>query len=234
MYVLRLWAHCQSRMQDRFELSSLGLKAICRFAGSAEQLEAAMTTAGFVCREGGCLVAAKWREYNARLFANQENGKKGGRPKKPKVNPRVSSGLGKNNPTKREQSRAERSGVDKSSAATALPSSFDWDEALPGIAFLLGKLGLEKKSDWAWMTKAYAAAMTRCGREWLVDAIEEACRDDVANKGGYVRKVLGRKATDDGFSFDDEVKKFRVPDGILSSLQRKEGCDVPKFTPKRA
>ncbi|GJH00249.1 hypothetical protein [Paraburkholderia terrae] len=82
LYVLRLWAHCQQRKTDRFEsMSAVVLKAMCRFKGAAETFERAMLDARFIEREGDLLIVHDWRKHNAALFANWENGKRGGRPK---------------------------------------------------------------------------------------------------------------------------------------------------------
>jgi hypothetical protein len=82
IYVLRLWAHCQNRRVWIFELPTVALKAICRFAGDADAFENAMVESGFVSRNGKVLAVVGWEEYNASLIAAWENGGKGGRPKK--------------------------------------------------------------------------------------------------------------------------------------------------------
>lgn len=88
-YLLRLWAHCQTRKSDRFAMPPAGLKAQCRYQGDAMALEKALTDAGFVRREGDTLHVLGWAEQNASLLAAWENGGKGGRPPKPRENPRV-------------------------------------------------------------------------------------------------------------------------------------------------
>jgi hypothetical protein len=106
IYVLRLWAHCQNRRQSEFEsLSTEALKALCRFPGPANKLEASLSASGFVRREGDSLIVCNWDEYNSSLIASWNNGKLGGRPKKiqpkarsepthkPTGNPRVTSGV---------------------------------------------------------------------------------------------------------------------------------------------
>ncbi len=83
IYVLRLWAHCQNRRQSRFDsLSSEALKALCRFPGPANKLEASLTASGFVRRDEDGLIVCNWDEYNSSLIASWNNGKLGGRPKK--------------------------------------------------------------------------------------------------------------------------------------------------------
>jgi hypothetical protein len=87
LYVLRLWAHCQNRRQSTFEnISSEALKALCRFPGNANKLEASLVTSGFVRRDGKVLEVVGWDEYNSSLIAAWNNGTKGGRP--PKFKPR--------------------------------------------------------------------------------------------------------------------------------------------------
>jgi hypothetical protein len=61
-----------------------------------------MLEAGFVRRDGDTLIVHEWDQYNASLFANWSNGKKGGRPKN-KENPRVSDGIPMDNPSETHQ-----------------------------------------------------------------------------------------------------------------------------------
>ncbi len=104
MYVMRLWAHCQSRKADRHAMPAAGLKAQCRFKGDAEAFERALSEAGFVQREGDSIHVLGWAEQNASLLAAWENGNKGGRPKKePSQNPRVSDAEPTDNPAKTQQ-----------------------------------------------------------------------------------------------------------------------------------
>lgn len=89
VYIMRLWSHCQHRKSDRFEMPTAGLKAQCRCPADAVDFEQAMTDAGFVKREGETLIVLGWAEQNAALLAAWDNGAKGGRPKKPNQNQRV-------------------------------------------------------------------------------------------------------------------------------------------------
>lgn len=95
LYVLRLWSHCQQRKTDRFEgMSKVALKATCHYKGSAEAFERAMLEVCLIEREGNWLIVHDWRKHNAALFANWENGKRGGRPKgKPQLTEGGSQGL---------------------------------------------------------------------------------------------------------------------------------------------
>ncbi len=82
VYVLRLWAHCQNRRQSQFEnLNAEALKALCRFPGNANKLEASLAASGFVRRVEDTLIVLNWDEYNRTLIAAWSNGRKGGRPK---------------------------------------------------------------------------------------------------------------------------------------------------------
>jgi hypothetical protein len=90
VYILRLWAHCQARKSDKHAMPPAGLKAQCRAPQDAAAFEQAMTDAGFVLREGDSITVLGWAEQNAALLAAWENGARGGRPQKPKQNPRVS------------------------------------------------------------------------------------------------------------------------------------------------
>lgn len=90
MYLIRLWAHCQVRHSDRFEMPPAGLKAQCRYAGDAEAFEKALADGKFIERHESDIAVLGWAEQNAALLAAWDNGNKGGRPKKPKTNPGVS------------------------------------------------------------------------------------------------------------------------------------------------
>ena len=99
MYILRLWAHCQNRKTHIFRnLTVQALKALCRFSGKAEDLEAALLGSGYIRHEDGALVVHQWDEHNATLIANWENGKKAG-PPKGKSNPPAAHGQAVANPS---------------------------------------------------------------------------------------------------------------------------------------
>jgi hypothetical protein len=104
LWVLRLWAHCQNRKSHMFlNFPPEALKAVCRFPDHANKLESWLMTSGFIRREDSRLIVHQWDEYNAKLFANWENGKLGGRPKsepklKPTENPQETHGLPNDNP----------------------------------------------------------------------------------------------------------------------------------------
>lgn len=86
LYLIRLWSHCQIRKSDTFEIPTAGLKSLCRFSGRAETLESALIETGWVERDGRNLRACKWLEKNSGMVSRWENGKSGGRPKKPDGN----------------------------------------------------------------------------------------------------------------------------------------------------
>jgi hypothetical protein len=88
MYIMRLWAHCQVRKSVRIEsMPAMGLAALCRYAGDAEKLEAALIASGFIARDGAHVDVLKWAEHNAKLIANWKNGATGGRPKETQPEP---------------------------------------------------------------------------------------------------------------------------------------------------
>jgi len=84
LYVIALWAHCQQRRSDSFtNLAPNALKAICRYEGEASKLRSALERCGFLDVEGEAVVVHGWAELNAKLIANWDNGKTGGRPRNP-------------------------------------------------------------------------------------------------------------------------------------------------------
>lgn len=79
IYVMRLWAHAQTRKSDRFDMPARGLAAQCRYKGSdADLLERCMIDAGFIARNGETIIVCGWAEKNRGLLASWENGAKGG------------------------------------------------------------------------------------------------------------------------------------------------------------
>ena len=89
-YLLRLWGHCQARKATRFEIPAAGIKGLCKAPCDPELLERSLIAAGYLERDGASVVVMKWAEKNAALISAWENGHRGGRPKKPDNNPRVS------------------------------------------------------------------------------------------------------------------------------------------------
>lgn len=86
LYVLRLWAHCQNRRKDTFDnLAPAALKALCHWPGEANKLDSSLVTSGFIRRESSILIVVGWSEYNAQLIAAWENGKLGGRKRRPRT-----------------------------------------------------------------------------------------------------------------------------------------------------
>lgn len=108
VYIMRLWAHCQNRKGDVFDIPAAGLKALCQYPGTAQDLEAALIAAEYIERDGLTITVTGWAEKNASLIAAWENGGKGGRPKKnqqatsgqPTENPWETHGKPMANPTK--------------------------------------------------------------------------------------------------------------------------------------
>jgi hypothetical protein len=142
LYVLRIWAHCQLRKAWRFEMPPAAVKAVCKFAGEPERLEAALQASGYVRREGEFIVAVGWEEHNASLVAAWANGKLGGRKPKahqqPPENPRVSDGLSDGNQGGSDKRREEEKKPSASSARPTVPCPYDairdlYHEKLPEL-----------------------------------------------------------------------------------------------------
>lgn len=136
--ILRLWAHCQSRKSDRFEMPTAGLKAQCRYKGDAQQFEQALIDAGFIERDGREIHVLGWAAQNASLIAAWENGSKGGRPKtKPAENQEETHGKPSGNPAStqtepiREDKSREEKPKNKKAPPAALPVSVLVDMGVP-------------------------------------------------------------------------------------------------------
>lgn len=153
--IVRLWAHCQQRRDDTFDLTAPQLAAVTKIDGNPRTIERALIEARFIEREGKMIHVRGWRERNAGLLASIENGRKGGRPRKnpqetnvkPTGNPQVTHGqpianLGETDKRRGEESRAESAPqAPRASAPTrvregALPETWD---------FILALLGAKKR-----------------------------------------------------------------------------------------
>lgn len=179
VYLLRLWAHCQNRKTASFEnLPAAALKALCRFPGHANKFESSLAASGFVRREGQTLTACGWEEYNAALLANWQNGKKGGRPPKPKPNPSETHGIPMDNPQathgepiREEESREEFRERDTAGAGIRRPTL---DQA-KSAASQLGITAAQAEDWWNareasdWMKGAGGGATTPVGSNWQAD-----------------------------------------------------------------
>lgn len=113
LYVIALWAHCQSRRSDTFSnLAPNALKAICRFEGEASKLRSALERCGFLDVDGEATVVHGWAETNAKLLANWTNGAIGGRPRKTQAKPNenppeTQNGIGVTQPEPIEKRRED-------------------------------------------------------------------------------------------------------------------------------
>jgi len=81
IYIMRLWAHAQTRRSDTFDMPPAGLAAQCRYKGCPKRFESALTEAGFIERTGSSVLVCGWAERNAALISRWTNGTKGGRKK---------------------------------------------------------------------------------------------------------------------------------------------------------
>jgi hypothetical protein len=82
LFVIRLWALCQTSRQDTIPANAETIKAICEYSGSATRLYKALIECGFLDKKhNGYHTIHGWAEINARLLHNWHVGGKGGRPK---------------------------------------------------------------------------------------------------------------------------------------------------------
>lgn len=78
----RLWAYCQTSKRSFFtNMSNAQLASICHWGDRKPACHTALLTCGFIEKlSPKGFVVHQWNEYNAKLIANWENGKLGGRP----------------------------------------------------------------------------------------------------------------------------------------------------------
>ena len=93
-WMLRLWGECQRRRSQRFP-SELQVARVCGFEGEPQQFVEWLIQLNWLEKNCQGYIALKWEEHNGSLIANWENGRKGGRPAKPKE----THGLPMDNPT---------------------------------------------------------------------------------------------------------------------------------------
>ena len=159
-YILRLWGHCQEQKTHRFpKLSAGALAAICCFKTAPEQLWLAMQSAGFIVVKNTVVEAHEWEEYNSGLIRSWNNGKKGGRKKKPIGSARLTQTEPRENLelTDREDKIDKIDKIDEKNktvgrSAKASPASdAEWLESLTANAAYQGiNVGLEYGKMQAW------------------------------------------------------------------------------------
>jgi hypothetical protein len=137
LYVLRLWAFCQTSRRDRVPNDPETIKAICDYDGDAKVFFKALIGSEYLEIENDAqCIAHGWAELNKALIHNWEVGRTGGRPKGSKSNnPRETQGLASENPRK---TLGEPIRVDKSREDIIPPTAgaFDENEAMREICRL--------------------------------------------------------------------------------------------------
>jgi len=80
---LRLWEHCEARMDDFIaDRDGLVIAGICRAGIDPKVLIVALTRSRWIEKKAGGFLVRGWRERQKGKFASRLNGKSGGRPKK--------------------------------------------------------------------------------------------------------------------------------------------------------
>lgn len=133
--VIRLWGYCQTSKHSFFpDMTPAQLSSICHWGDRKPACHVALIRCGFVEKlKPKGFAAHEWSDYNAKLLANWENGKKGGRPRteeKPNENgqsekPMGSVGLTQTKPIEQiEQNRTDKMDKIELNGQTAMaPSS---------------------------------------------------------------------------------------------------------------
>lgn len=138
VYLLRLWSHCQNRKSDKFTMSATAVRAVCRSPHDAAQFEAALIESGFLRRDGGDVEALGWAEYNSGIISSWENGKRGGRPRKPvgkpNNNPRVNPPVIPVNPSETDKIREDEMREDKNLGEVSPKNPSGTDDGKTGKA----------------------------------------------------------------------------------------------------
>lgn len=224
IYILRLWSHCQQRKQWVFQsLPPAALAGICHFLGDPAIFDAAMVQSGWTSRDGSCLTANGWDEYNASLIAAWENGKRGGRPSKnnpavnqggnPRVNPIPENGdirltHGVTDKIRVEEIREENTNAPPASKGAYSPDFEQWWLIYP------------KKASKGAAAKAFPNAVKRIGIErqltkleafqWLLKITKEFA-DSPKVKTFPADKLLHPATWLNGAAWDDDRTLWQSP-----------------------
>lgn len=188
-YIMRLWAHCQARRSDTFEIPPEGLKAQCRFQGDATLLESVLSDAQFIKRNGAFIQVLGWAEKNAYLVNSWENGSKGGRPKKaprePAENPPETHGLPVGNPqrTQTEPIREEKRREEIQTPPPPLRGEPSGSKQTPGFARFWA----------AWPAHHRKVARLQCWAKWKAKELDGIAERIVAHVEAMKRTDMWRK-----------------------------------------
>jgi len=193
LHIIRLWSHCQTRKTNRFpEWNPEILSAVCKWGGDANVFwSAILQTFGRV--EDGCFVAHQWDEVNSSLIASWSNGGKGGRPKKPRDNPRVNPDSNPVIPqvthgvTDREEKIDKIEKTEKTKAPKSpwdvgfgveLPNSFQTENCLQAV-----KLWLQYKSERkeGYKKTGLTASLTKWSNEFSPAEFPSAVENSIAS-----------------------------------------------------
>lgn len=165
MCVIALWSHCQQRKTDRFfGLTYDAFASICGypFPTQAHEFYKAMLTVGFIEQADGGIVVHDFAKANAQLFANWENGKRGGRPSRTsdeptanpsethrKPNPEMGKPIDKIRLDKSREEKIDKTDKKPSRAALVFPAGAgeDFEKAFHRWAEVRRGLG-KKPKDW--------------------------------------------------------------------------------------
>ena len=212
VYIMRLWAHCQNRKGDVFDIPAAGLKALCQFSGAAQELEDALIAAEYIARDGLTVTVTGWAEKNAALLAAWENGNKGGRPKKnqnttdgqPTENPAETHGLPMANPslTQTKPIRVDKRREEEKTEIQAQAPLPDW---LPKDAW----------AGYVEMRKRIRKQMTPRARTLVLQAL-----DKMRAKGIDVSQAL------DNSTRNSWVDVYEPKDATVGSDTQKRGSDA--------
>lgn len=212
VYIMRLWAHCQNRKGDVFDIPAAGLKALCQFSGAAQELEDALIAAEYIVRDGLTITVTGWAEKNAALLAAWENGQKGGRPKKnqnttdgqPTENPSETQGLPMANPSL-TQTKPIRVDKRREEEKTEIQAQAPLPEWLPQDAW----------AGYVEMRKRIRKQMTPRARTLVLQAL-----DKMRAKGIDVSQAL------DNSTRNSWVDVYEPKDATVGSDAQKRGSDA--------
>jgi hypothetical protein len=81
--LLRLWGYCQTSRKSFFpDMTPAQLASVCHWGDRKPACHVALVKCRFLDKLSPGYAVHQWNEFNAKLLANWENGKLGGRPKR--------------------------------------------------------------------------------------------------------------------------------------------------------
>lgn len=185
LVLLRLWGYCQTSKRSYFpDMTPTQLASICHWGDRKPACHVALVKCKFVEKLSPAgFTVHQWNEYNAKLIANWENGKLGGRPSNEEIASKIresgkpigSIGITQPKPIEQTEmiSKKEQSGTDKMGSGSPFKIQTTGWPSLKEVESYFREITPDKK-DFA----------ERMAKKWFDDSVKNGWRDE---KGQPIR-----------------------------------------------